>query len=259
MASRDLIRHYRLHHFNDKTSVYFIDGLLIDCGSPRMRKSLDPILAGHPIDQVAISHYHEQHSGNADYLNEKGWTPFLSAKGMEILKNGFPPQLAYRRFMYGEPQKARFQEAPEVIRTSHFSFKVIPTPGHSPDHVCLYEPNEGWLFAGDLYFGSLFKYIKREENIYDLIRSYEVIKDLPISVMYCSHIGSITDPKYLLENKWFTLTSLRDAVTNLKNRGMSYSKIKKAIQFKEGWRYFVTQGDKAKANFILSILRDEPE
>ena len=210
MASKDLIRHYRMHQFNDKTSVYFIDGLLIDCGSPRMRKSFDHILASHPIDQVAISHYHEQHSGNADYLNEKGLTPYISANGLEVLKHGFPPQLAYRRIMYGEPQKAKFQAAPEVIKTPSFSFRVIPTPGHTQDHVCFYEPNEGWLFAGDLYLGSLFRYVKREENIYDLIRSYELIKDLDITVMYCSHIGSITDPKYLLENKWYNLTAIRD-------------------------------------------------
>jgi len=31
-------------------------------------------------------------------------------------------------------------------------FRVLHTPGHTPGHVCFYEPEEGVLFDGDLLF-----------------------------------------------------------------------------------------------------------
>ena len=252
-----LIRNYRLHGGRDKTSIYIVDGLMLDCGAPRMRRKVESILKTHTIEQAALSHYHEQHSGNAALLNEKGFTPFLSAKGIEQLKDGFPPQLLYRRWAYGTPARARFQPMPAEIRTHRLVFQVIPTPGHSDDHVCFYEPNEQWLFAGDMYMGSFFHYSKREENIHALIRAYETLKALPIKVMYCSHIGAISDPQFILENKWFSLSSFRDLITAMKNRGMGYDRIRKALKLKEGWLAFLTQGDKAKSNFIHSVLRDE--
>jgi hypothetical protein len=38
------------------------------------------------------------------------------------------------------------------IRFGHTVLQVIPTPGHTPGHVSLYEPTEGILFTGDTLF-----------------------------------------------------------------------------------------------------------
>ena len=40
-------------------------------------------------------------------------------------------------------------EGCETISTGLFNFKVIWTPGHSPGHICLYEPEKKILFSGD--------------------------------------------------------------------------------------------------------------
>jgi glyoxylase-like metal-dependent hydrolase (beta-lactamase superfamily II) len=48
---------------------------------------------------------------------------------------------------------------------------VIPTPGHSEDHICLFEPNEGWLFSGDLFISERVKYMREDENVYSLLDS----------------------------------------------------------------------------------------
>jgi glyoxylase-like metal-dependent hydrolase (beta-lactamase superfamily II) len=37
----------------------------------------------------------------------------------------------------------------EILNTGVFSLEVIWTPGHSPGHICLYEPHNQLLFAGD--------------------------------------------------------------------------------------------------------------
>lgn len=37
----------------------------------------------------------------------------------------------------------------EIIHTGIFDLEVIWTPGHSPGHICLYEPQNKFLFSGD--------------------------------------------------------------------------------------------------------------
>jgi glyoxylase-like metal-dependent hydrolase (beta-lactamase superfamily II) len=37
----------------------------------------------------------------------------------------------------------------EIIRTGVYDLEVIWTPGHSPGHICLYEPQNKFLFCGD--------------------------------------------------------------------------------------------------------------
>lgn len=37
----------------------------------------------------------------------------------------------------------------EIIETGRFNLEVIWTPGHSPGHICLYEPRNQILFSGD--------------------------------------------------------------------------------------------------------------
>lgn len=45
----------------------------------------------------------------------------------------------------------------EIIDLGSFCFKVVHTPGHSPDSICLYDTQKGILFSGDtLYPGNLY-------------------------------------------------------------------------------------------------------
>jgi glyoxylase-like metal-dependent hydrolase (beta-lactamase superfamily II) len=37
----------------------------------------------------------------------------------------------------------------DQIEAGEFKFRVIATPGHAPDHMCLHAEQQGWLFAGD--------------------------------------------------------------------------------------------------------------
>lgn len=248
------MRQFRLHGRFDKACVYFVDGLLVDCGPPRSRRAVAELVGHLNPKQVALTHYHEQHSGNADLLNDRGIVPYLHPDGIELLKDGFPHQLLYRRFLYGRPARAQFQPMPETIRTPNHAFKILSLPGHCPGHVGLYEEEHKWLFAGDLYTGTLITSLKEEEDLEEHIASYEKIRSLPIQVLYGSHIGSITDPRYLIENKWFNLTSIRDRILGLKNHRMKFGQIKRAMRIREGARYYLTQGDFARAHFITSVL-----
>lgn len=254
MEPKDGVKQFRLKGRFDKAYIYCVDGLLIDCGPPKARGAVATLLDRLKPEQAALTHYHEQHSGNADLLNERGLVPYLHPDGVEILKEGFPRQLMYRRFLYGTPAPARFQPMPDTIRTKAHTFQVLSLPGHCPGHVGFYEPEQEWLFAGDLYTGTLITSLKEEEDLEEHIASFEKIRSLPVRVLFGSHIGSITDPRYLIENKWYNLTGIRDQIVGLKNRRMKFGQIKRAMRLKEGMRYYLTQGDFAREHFITSVL-----
>jgi glyoxylase-like metal-dependent hydrolase (beta-lactamase superfamily II) len=40
----------------------------------------------------------------------------------------------------------------DELAIGQLRFKVLHTPGHTPGHVCFYEPDEGVLFDGDVLF-----------------------------------------------------------------------------------------------------------
>ena len=44
--------------------------------------------------------------------------------------------------------------------------KVIHTPGHCSNHLCLYEPNKGWLFTGDLFVGGKDRALRAGNDIF---------------------------------------------------------------------------------------------
>lgn len=73
-------------------------------------------------------------------------------------------------------------------------FRVIATPGHRDDHVCLYAPAERVLFSGDLLFpGGAFGRTDLDEGDRDtLIASIERIADLDVVEMYAGHGDAAT-------------------------------------------------------------------
>ena len=76
----------------------------------------------------------------------------------------------------------------KTIRLTPFRFKVIKTPGHSSDSVCLYEDNLGYLFSGDtLYDGPIYLHLP-ESNIEDYKKTINSLLLLPkITEVFPSH------------------------------------------------------------------------
>jgi glyoxylase-like metal-dependent hydrolase (beta-lactamase superfamily II) len=55
---------------------------------------------------------------------------------------------------------------------------------HSPDHICLYEPDEGWLFSGDLYIGGRDRALRADYNICAIVDSLKKIALLEVSHLF---------------------------------------------------------------------------
>jgi glyoxylase-like metal-dependent hydrolase (beta-lactamase superfamily II) len=76
-----------------------------------------------------------------------GLLPLAHPKASSYLEAPSPWVPFYRRVVWGCPPPSKTRPVDSEIRRAKFHFLVVPTPGHSDDHICLYEPNEGWLFS----------------------------------------------------------------------------------------------------------------
>lgn len=73
------------------------------------------------------------------------------------------------------------------IEIKPFVFQILKTPGHSPDSICLFEKNRGWLFSGDtLYPAPIYLHLK-ESNLKDYKKSLKKLLKLKISRIFPGH------------------------------------------------------------------------
>ncbi|MFC1932646.1 MBL fold metallo-hydrolase [Chloroflexota bacterium] len=86
----------------------------------------------------------------------------------------------------------------ETISTGIFNLQVIWTPGHSPGHICLYEPNHKILFAGDhilpVITPNISLYPQSPANpLGDFLNSLNRVKQLDVNLVLPAHEHLFTD------------------------------------------------------------------
>ena len=240
-----------------KVYAFFIDGLLIDTGFTHGRdKFLKLCDTLHP-DTVVNTHHHEDHTGNNFWITKRyGLLPLAHPKTSFYTKTPFQWIPFYRRILWGTPLPSETRDVDSEIRTPKFRFLIIPTPGHADDHICLYEPNEGWLFSGDLFISEKVRYSREEEDVYSILDSLKRVAALQPKKMFCSFGGVIDRPKDAIHQKIDFLENLKNETEKGLQQGLSPQEIRRKL-LGEGDRYrFVTAGQISKQNLINAFLRN---
>ncbi len=123
----------------DGNNTWFIDGkvpTLIDAGvgHPDHLAAIENELADRPLALVLVTHGHADHASGAPALRAR-W-PNVIVRKLPLhddLAGAWTPMADDERIAAGDE---------ELV--------VVATPGHARDHVCLWEPESGDLFSGDL-------------------------------------------------------------------------------------------------------------
>ena len=239
--------------------IYFIDGLLIDTGHSNMRNEILNEVAHLPVNQMFITHHHEDHSGNIDILqkhfNCPVYTSSLCAKVMEK-----PPKISFgQHITWGDrPPYFKFEIEDNLIQTDNYQFELIPVPGHAIDMYALYERNEGWLFSADLWVNDFIRIFMRPESMKQQIDSLKKVLKLDFNVLLCSHNPQFKDAKKQVEKKLIFLEYFYQTVADLHQKGFSVQAIIKEMKLKENWSIrILSHGALSTANMIRSVIRDE--
>jgi glyoxylase-like metal-dependent hydrolase (beta-lactamase superfamily II) len=257
----------------DYAVCYLVDGsLLVDTGFPWARRCLKKTLcalgADKSISHVVNTHYHEDHTGNNDLLAELTNAEILAHR-LAVPEIRFPPNLPwYRSFLFGPSSTVEVTALAGEVRTAHRRFEVLETPGHCPGHICLFEPNEGWLFSGDLYIAADIDSQLRDADGPLWIESLRrVLKRRP-RWLFDAHgvvVEGEAEVKSLLERKLEFLETIQRRVAAAAKSAQSISELTRKVFDRrdlkhylsqgEGWMSIITASDFSRCHVVKSFLR----
>lgn len=179
-------------------------------------------LVGKPVI-AAATHIHWDHIGGygrfssiCAHVAEIGW-----------LNGEFPLPIGAVRKMLAEgelPDKFKldeytiFQGAPSIVLADGDRFVLggrtimaLHTPGHSPGHMCFFEPDRGYLFSGDLiYSGTLYANYQSTDPD-DYLKSVERMAELSVRRLFPGHHSLNIHPEIIVR--------VRDGLRELKSAG----------------------------------------
>lgn len=242
------------------TAAYLVDGLMVDTGCAFSAPELVDALSDETIIAIVNTHSHEDHIGANGCLqrNREGLEIRAHPLAAPVLADprGEQPLHPYRRFMWGwpEPSQALPISAGEVIMTERLRFQAIHTPGHSPDHICLFEPDMGWLFTGDLFVGGQERALRADFNIWGIISSLKQIADLPAAALFPGSAQVRGNPTTELADKIAYLEDLGEKVLTLHGQGRSVNSIVRELCGGPMLLEFITLGHFSRRSLVLSYI-----
>lgn len=237
---------------------FSIDGVLIDAGAKSLEKEFHPFFQQLDIDQVLITHFHEDHTGCAAYLQDEMKLPlFMNEMKIEycMKKADYP---LYRQLFWGKRKPFRAEPIGEIVTSRNATWKVIETPGHAVDHLAFLNAETGQLFTGDLYCQERTKVVLREENIPTIIESLKKILTYNFDDVFCSHAGYLKDGRTALKRKLDYLLDVQGEVIKLYDEGKTAEQINATLFPK---KYPITRfssGEWNSIHIVISILQELP-
>lgn len=222
--------------------------ILLDCGPAALREEIEETLAQAGLTPVGVlaTHAHFDHFGNATWFQQKYGIPVAITFGEAELCRTFPAIKSHLFvFSAGEimtdpmlmnlPCKVDRVIMPyeDDIVFCGVPFKILRTPGHSPEHASIITP-DGVCYCGDaLMCGHNLERAKLPYayNFRQSLESIEQFRNLPCSHMLVAHKGVIEAPfdELLDANRRCMETQLR-VVSSIIDHQMSLEEIFSAVR-----------------------------
>jgi len=239
--------------------AFIIDDLLIDTAQRFNRENVLKVALEHQIKKIAITHHHEDHTGNVGYLMQTLQADaYAHPICVKILKRGYKMS-PLSKMISGSVDKALLHPISEgeQIDTKNYTILPIYTPGHCDDHYCYYEKNKGWLFSGDLYVADKIKYFVSNESVYTQIESIKKLLTLDFDSLFCAHNPKVENGKIRLNNKLQFFEDFVGKVEQHYQQGKRSKEILALMNMKENYYYkVITAGSFTSENMVKSVIRD---
>ena len=222
-----------------KTFSYLLteSNTLIDTGVPTeeayqgLKKQLNEYnLNPKDIEQVIITHLHNDHIGLAQDLREFGaeiWAGSAAKERQEQMvgewENLYENTLKELELFGGEEYKSnitrhryifksdvrpipidRYLYDGENLKIGDIEFEIIWTPGHSYEQICLYEKNQKILFSGDHVLPKITSHValysfRSHDPLDEYLNSLDKIEDLDVNIVLPGHEWIFYDLKSRIE------------------------------------------------------------
>jgi glyoxylase-like metal-dependent hydrolase (beta-lactamase superfamily II) len=146
---------------------------LVDAGvgNPDHVEMVAKALGGAPLKRVLITHWHPDHVKGLPALRDR-W------KGLQVVDAA------------GDP-----------VAAGDGVLEILPTPGHSPDHLCFFEREAGDLYCGDLARrgGTIVIPARKGGDLRAYLASLRLVRDLAPRRLLPGHGPIVEDPIALID------------------------------------------------------------
>lgn len=244
------------------TACYWVDGVMVDTGCVYTLRELMGSMEGRNVDLIVNTHSHEDHiAGNAALQRRYGVPALAHPLAIPVLAEPRKrqPLRMYQKIMWGYPEPSRGKPIDRDVVINNLHFQVIDTPGHSADHICLFEKNHGWLFTGDAFIGGKDRALRADYDIWNILASLRKMASLEASCVFTGS-GSIKNaPQRELRRKIAYLEETAERVWDLHQKGYPNSRIRKKLFGKEMMLNYITLGHFSGRNLVRSFIEDRPQ
>ncbi len=233
---------------------FYIDGLLIDTGFEHVKNEVLNAAKKLSLKNVVITHQHEDHTGNCNLLQRELQVPVYAHP--EAIKAIEKPSAieVYRKLMWGNPSPAKLLPVKKHYKTGRFTIEAIHAPGHCIDHTCYFEPENRYLFCGDLYLSESLTGFMIGENIVDHFTSLKKVIALEPAVLFCGLKGRLENGAERLQRKYDVWWKICCRVKELYEANASREKIMKDVFGGEIYFYYFSQSNWGRRYMIDSII-----
>lgn len=234
---------------------YAVDGILVDTGPSRFGREFAGFFRSQRPDLVVLTHFHEDHTGNAPWLEKQGVPVYIHPLAVDVCRK--PARLPlYRRVFWG--RRGEFCPSPlaGTLEGKHGSWQALETPGHTPDHIALYSPDRGILFTGDLFVVPRTRLILRNESIPAIIRSLKLLLSKDFQTIYCAHAGVVDNGPGALGSKLDYLETLAGEVMRLYQQGLPVREIDRRLHTGTTLLSLISGREWSSEYIVRSIIED---
>ena len=226
--------------FKERNKEFNLSRLLISHAHPdhfsgaiKLRKYLGIkiILTEKTAKKLSDKKYFSQ---NFESSNEKGTKKKKS--WFKRIKNFFLIKIGY--FFFKKVYGLKLIKNPDIIIPENCGilingekWKIFPSPGHSSDHISLYNEKKGVLLAGDNVLSSITTWLgPPDSNLGDYINSVKEISNLPnLKLILGAHGSPIKNPRQrlneILEHRKKRTKQIEELVIKSEGNGITSTEI----------------------------------
>ena len=240
------------------TAAFYFDGLMVDAGCVYTVAELLSALDGCPVETVVNTHSHEDHVAADAALHRRYGCPVLAhEQTVPVLVN---PVLRgrlqlYRKVLWGSPEPVAAKVIGQTVEIPSGQLSVWHTPGHSPDHIILFDTERGWAFTGDLFVGGQDRAARPDANVSNTIASLRRLHDAGPEVLFPGSGKVRENPVSEIAQKIEYLEELRGNAARHYSQGLPVRQIRKQLFHRRIGLEQLTLGDFSSENLIHACLK----
>jgi glyoxylase-like metal-dependent hydrolase (beta-lactamase superfamily II) len=233
-------------------SVYLVRNVLVDTGFPHAAEQLGQFLDANMVRGVIVTHWHEDHAGNAAMIASRGIPLVISPLTLAQLGGAAAASIRfYRRFVWGVAAPVRSA----VLPFTSEGLRVLHAPGHSPDHHVVWDEERETLFGGDLFLGVRVRATFPDEDPRQLAATLRAIAALRPRRMFDAHRGLVGEPTSALLTKAAWIEEMVERIDAKIDAGWSDRAIRRQVLGRERAVGLISGGEYSRLTFVRAVRR----